>query len=103
MPFHLSTVPARTILFRVQDENRSQAPGNNRFLNNILIGKTDRLLMAKEYGESTFTGNVLVQTFEQSPDPLPDGFQRIRAEEAEARLTKVKDMSDWEVGADWLR
>jgi poly(beta-D-mannuronate) lyase len=90
--------------FRLDEEKRRMRPNpprGNRVLNNMLIGDTDRLLMAEEYGETAFEGNRIAPGKKQGG--IPEGFVMQEREEALKHLPERKEMTADEMGAAWLR
>lgn len=71
-------VDVHSILLGVgKDEERSLAPVNSRFENNLIVGETDPVEVLGEVSGIAFAGNV--QSPAESPD-LPDGVEGRRVE-----------------------
>lgn len=79
----------------------TQAPYKNRILNNILMGSSDRLLMAKKYGETVFEGNLIAGEAATTMKDIPAGFSI--AQQSEITLPKVLKIQPNAVGANWLQ
>ncbi len=79
----------------------TQAPYKNRILNNILMGSSNRLLMAKKYGETIFEGNLIAGEAATTMKDIPAGFSI--AQQSEITLPKVLKIKANKVGARWLK
>jgi hypothetical protein len=77
-------------------------PHDNQILENVLVEKSDRLLMATEYGNTTFQGNAVIQPRPANKEPLPEGFELLCKEMAMKRVPEVNEITPENVGAEWL-